>query len=93
MKDLYLPMVPVEGTPIERIPQDWERGLEKAGLHGLINMPHFGQPTKVNACVKQLLACFHGGYLWLDELVVVTVELISEITGLPKDGPDPSQYI
>ena len=43
--------------------------------------------------MKQLLACFHGGYLWLDELVEVTVGLISEITGLPKDEPDSSQYI
>ena len=45
----------------------------------------------MNACVKQLLVHFHGGYLWLDELLAVVVELILAIMGLPKDGPDLSQ--
>ena len=86
-------MVPVEGTPIECIPQYWEKGLDKVGLLGLINMPLFGQRTEVNARMKQMLACFYGGYLWLDDLVAFTMELISEIMGIPKYGPDPSQYI
>ena len=55
-------------------------------------MPHFGRLNEANACVKQLLACFHGGTLWLDTPIEVTVDLIAEITGLPKDGIDPSQY-
>ena len=88
-KEPYRPIVSVEGASIEHILQDWARGLDKIGLLGLINMPHFGRQTKVNACVKQIFACFHGGCLWLDELVAVTVELISAITGLPKYGPDP----
>ena len=46
----------------------------------------------MNAFTKQLLACFHGGILWLDQLVIVIVALISEIIGLPKDGLDPSNY-
>ena len=49
-------------------------------------MIHFGIPTKVNECVNFFFACFHGVYLWLDEPVEVTVELISAIMGLPKDG-------
>ena len=89
-KDPYLPMVSVECALIEQIPHDWARGFEKAGLLGLINTPHIGRPTEVNACVKQLFACFHGGYLWPYEPVAVTVELISAITGLPKDGTNPS---
>ena len=28
----------------------------------------------------------------MDTPVVITVDLISDITGSPKDGPDPSQY-
>ena len=28
----------------------------------------------------------------LDQWVVVTVELVSQITGFPKNGPHPSQY-
>ena len=30
--------------------------------------------------------------MWLDRPVLVTVKLISQITGLPMQGPDPSQY-
>ena len=46
----------------------------------------------MNACVKHLLACFHGGMLWLDTPVEIIVELMSDITWIPKDGPDPLQY-
>ena len=55
-------------------------------------MPHFGWLNEANACVKQILVCFHGGTFWLDTPIVITVDLISEITGLPMDGLDPSQY-
>ena len=55
-------------------------------------MPHFGWLNEANACVKQLLACFHGGTLWLDTLVAIEVDLISDIRRFPNDGPDPSQY-
>ena len=47
---------------------------------------------EVNACVKQLLSCFHGGYLWLDTKLPITVDLISYITGFHKEGIDPYQY-
>ena len=30
------------GALIQRIPQPWVSGLNKYGLLGLINMPHFG---------------------------------------------------
>ena len=30
--------------------------------------------------------------MWLDESVVVTVALISDIMGFPKEGTSPSQY-
>ena len=66
--------------------------MDRAILLRFINMPHFGRSTEVNACVKQLLASFHGWFLWLDELVEVIVGLILEIMKLPKDGPKPSQY-
>ena len=72
--------------------QPWAHGLDKAGLLGIINMPHFGRLNAANMCVKQLLVCFHGGTLCLDIAIVITVDLISEITGFPKDGVDPSQY-
>ena len=84
-------MVVVIGGPIERIPKDWESGMAIDGLLGLINMPQFGLPTEVNACMKHLLACFHGEWLWLDDPIEFMVRLISEIMRLPKDGPYPSQ--
>ena len=56
-------------------------------------MPHFGWLNEAHACVKQLLACFHGGTLWLTTLIPVTVDLIAIITGLSKVGEDPTQYI
>ena len=83
-------MVAVEETLIEHIPWYWERGMDKGGLIGLINMSHFGYLAEANACVKQLLACFNSGYLWLDDSVLVTMELILAITRLPKHGPGPS---
>ena len=79
--------------PVQRIPKPWASGLEKYGLLGLINMPHFGRSNEAHACVKQLLACFHGGMLWLTMPIPVTVEFIANITGLPKAGEDPVQYI
>ena len=67
-------------------------GVDKARLLGLIKMPHFGHLNKENACVKQILAYFHGRMLWLDTLIPTMVDLISDIMVFPKDGPDPSQY-
>ena len=55
-------------------------------------MPHFGSGVEANACVKQLFSCFHRGYLWLDTKFLVMVNIISQITDLPKAGVDPSQY-
>jgi hypothetical protein len=43
----------------------------------------------VTACVKQLLAVTHGGDIWLDKPVPISVELIAQITGLPTRGMDP----
>ena len=82
----------LESDPIVCTPQQWALGLEKSWLLGLIHMPHFGRLTKANTCAKQLLACIHGGYLWLDQPVPVTVYLISQITVFPKKGLDLSQY-
>ena len=45
-----LQMVP--STPIQQIPHPWAQGLERFGLLGLINMPHFRRANKANANVK-----------------------------------------
>ena len=56
-------------------------------------MPHFGHLNEAHVCVKQLLVCFHGGTLWLNTSIPVTINLIASITGFPKVGEDPTQYI
>ena len=83
-----VPMVP--GAPIQQILKPWASGLDKYGLLGLINMPHFGRLNEAHVCVKQLLVCFHGGTLWLTTPIPVIVDLIASITGLPKAGEDPT---
>ena len=81
------------GGPVQRISKPWTSVLEKFGLLELINMPHFGHLNEAHACVKKLLACFHGGMIWMTMSIPITVELIASITGLPKGGEDPAQYI
>ena len=58
----------------------------------VMNIPHFDRHQEVNACVKILLSCYHGGYLWLDRHVIVDPTLIHLITGLSMQEPDPHQF-
>ena len=78
----------VPGAQIQRIPQPWESGLANSGLLGLINMPHFGQLNEAHASVKQILVYFHGGMLWLNTFIPITVDLIATITDLLKARED-----
>jgi hypothetical protein len=64
----YLPIVE---------PKVWARGLERAGLLNLFDIPHFGRSQEINACVKMLLTCVHGGYLWLDRMISIDTYLIA----------------
>jgi hypothetical protein len=57
-----------------------------------MKIPHFGRHQEVNMCVKILLSCFHGGYLWLDRCITVDLALIHRITGLSMQGPDPQEF-
>jgi hypothetical protein len=43
-------------------------------------------------CVKILLSCYHGGYLWLDRRITVDPTLIHKIIGLSMQGPDPQDF-
>jgi hypothetical protein len=47
---------------------------------------------EINVCVKMLLSCVHGGYMWLDRPVSIDIDLIVHITGLPSQGEDPHHY-
>jgi hypothetical protein len=72
---------------------DHVKVLEKPGLLNLLEIPHFGRGTEVNAVVRVLLSCVHGGYLWLSNRVDLNVDLIHRITGLSKHGRDPQIQI
>ena len=52
-------------------------------------IPQFGQSNEINTIVKVLLSFVHGGHLWLDHKVDITIDLIHWITGLRKTGADP----
>jgi hypothetical protein len=80
------------GEPIDQ-PLQWETGLEKTGILGLVDLPHFGRGQHATACVKQLLAVMHGGDIWLDKLISIDVELIANIIGFPSQGMDPTQFL
>ena len=41
--------------------------------------------------IRQLLCQVYDGYLWLEELIPITVELIHRISQLPCKGRDPTE--
>jgi hypothetical protein len=71
-------------------PHQWATGMDKTRILGLLNLPHFGRGQYATTCVKQLLAITHGGDIWMDKPVPITVDLIAQITGLPTWGMDPT---
>jgi hypothetical protein len=46
----------------------------------------------VIGCVKLLLSCYHGGYLWLYHYIIVDLMLIHRITRLSMQGTDPQEF-
>jgi hypothetical protein len=56
----------------------------------LFDIPHIGRIKEINACVNMFMICVHGGYLWLDMVVSIDMDLIVHITRLPSQGEDPS---
>jgi hypothetical protein len=80
------------GEPINQLLQ-WETWLQKTRILGLLDLPHFGRGHYTTLRVKQLLAVMHGGDRWLDKLVLIDIELMSSIIGLPSWGMDPVQFL
>jgi hypothetical protein len=81
-----------KGKNSEIIPQSWTMNLAQSTLLNIMKIPHFGRHQKVNACVKLLLSCYHGGYLWLYHCITVDLTLIHRITGLSIQGPNPQDF-
>jgi hypothetical protein len=71
-----------KGKNSKIIPQSWTHNLTQSTLLNVMKIPHFGRHQEVNACVKMLLSCYHGGYLWLKFCITMDLTLINKITGL-----------
>jgi hypothetical protein len=54
-------------------PKQWATGLAKTGILGLLEISHFGRFDDVRNCIKQLMEVTHGGYLWVEEPVLIDV--------------------
>jgi hypothetical protein len=81
-----------KGKKSKIIPQPWTMDIARSTVLNVMKIPHFGRHQEVNACIKLLLSCFHGGYLWLDRRITVDPALIHRITGLSMQGPDPQDF-
>jgi hypothetical protein len=76
-REKYLCTKSIPGTrAIVLETQVWETRLEKLGILNLMEIPHFRHSLEINACVKLLLSCIHGGTLWLDPPVSIDTALI-----------------
>jgi hypothetical protein len=81
-----------KGKKSKIIPHLWTMDIARSTILNVMKIPHFGRHQEVNACIKLLLSCFHGGYLWLDRCITVDPALIHRITGLSMQGPDPQEF-
>jgi hypothetical protein len=66
--------------------------LAQSTILNVMKITHFGRHQEVNACIKVLLSCFHGGYLWLEKCVTFDPVLIHGITRLSMQRPDPQDF-
>jgi hypothetical protein len=66
--------------------------LMQSTFLNVMKILHFDRHQEVNACVKLLLASYHGGYLWLDHHINIDPVLINRINRLRMQGPDPHDY-
>jgi hypothetical protein len=85
----YKYLTRTKGKNSKIIPQPWTMDLTQSTLLNVMKILHFGRHQEVNTCIKLLLSCFHGGYLWLDRRIIVDPMLIHKIIGLSMQGPDP----
>jgi hypothetical protein len=88
----YKYLTSTKGKKYKIIPQPWTMNLTQYTLLNVMKIPHFGRHQEVNACVKILLSCYHGGYIWLDRCITVDLTSIHRITGLSMQGPDPQDF-
>jgi hypothetical protein len=78
-----------KGKNSDIVPQSWIMNLTQSTLLNVMKIPHFRRHQQVNACVKMLLSCYHGRYLWLNHRITVDPMLINRITKMSMQRPDP----
>jgi hypothetical protein len=78
-----------KGKNSKIVTQSWTKNLAQSTLLNVMNIPHFERHQEVNACIKLLLSCYHGRYLWLNYRITVDPTLINWIIGLNMQGPNP----
>jgi hypothetical protein len=57
----YKYLTRTKGKNSNIISQSWTMNLAQSTLLNVMKIPHFGRHQKVNAYVKLLLSCYHGG--------------------------------
>jgi hypothetical protein len=88
----YKYLTRMKGKNSKIIPHPWTINLTQSTLLNVMKTPHFGRHQEVNACVKILLSCYHGGYLWLDRHITFNSTLINRITELSMQGLDLQEF-
>jgi hypothetical protein len=81
-----------KGKNSKIIPQLWIMNLAQSTLLNIMKIPHFGRHQEVNACVKLLLSCYHGSYLWLNHCITIDPKLFNWIMGLSMQGHEPQDF-
>jgi hypothetical protein len=56
----------MKGNNLNIVPHQWTHNLVQSTLLNVMKIPHFGRHQEVNACIRLLLSCYYGRYLWLD---------------------------
>jgi hypothetical protein len=85
-------LMKMTGKKPKIVPQLWIKEIVRSTILNVMKIPHFSRHQEVNTCVKLLLSCLHGGYLWLDRRITVDVVLIHLITILRMQGPEPKKF-
>lgn len=64
--------------------------MEKARLLNLRWIPHYHRTTLTICVIRQLLCLVHDGFLWLEDPIPITANIVHQITHLPVKGNDPT---
>lgn len=57
-------------------PRVWLLGVEKVGILNLRWLPHYHHMTITTFVIWQLLCLVHDGFMWFEEPILITTELI-----------------